>query len=288
MSKLTEQEIIHNLEQRLEEMNERLVEVENTRTLFISNMLNEVNNPLTAILGLTQQLMSVQDPDWSQVTEMLSWVNEEACFLGFQLHNIFAAAEFESGTMKNEWAQVRFDELWAKTAIPYMNTIHRKRLKVLTNGEFMLPPSIDGKVVVRSDAKLLKLILVNLFDNAIKVAPEHTTIRFDVTYEDSELQFVIEDEGPGIAEEDQHRIFDRFRQLDDSTTKQLRGMGLGLSLVLASSDMLGGRVTLESALGKGAKFTVTIPELCEGEFVDSSLDNLVFFGDDELGEEETF
>ncbi len=288
MSKLTEQEVIRNLEQRLEEMNERLVEVENTRTLFISNMLNEVNNPLTSILGLTQQLMNVQDPDWSQVTGMLSWINEEASFLGFQLHNIFAAAEFESGTMKNEWAQVHLNEIWSKIATPYMNTIHRKRLKVLTNGEFMLPPSIDGKIVVRSDAKLLKLILVNLFDNAVKIAPDHSTIRVDVIYENSELQFVVQDEGAGIAEEDQRRIFDRFRQLDDSTTKQLRGMGLGLSLVMAAADMLGGQVSLESTPGEGAKFTVSIPETEEGEFVDSSLDNMMFFDDDDFGEEETF
>ncbi len=289
MSSKSEREIIADLEQRLERMNERLVEVENTRTLFISNMLNEINNPLTSILGLTQQLLNVQNPDWNQVTETLSWVNEEASFLSFQLLNIFAAAQFEAGTMKTEIAQVHINEIWSKLSTPYMNTIHRKRLKVLTNDQFMLPPTISGKLLFRSDARLLSLMMVNLFDNAIKIAPNHSTIRVQFIDQEGALQFSVVDEGPGIAQEQHKRIFDRFRQLDDSTTKQFRGMGLGLSLVLAVCDILGGEVVLESAPGEGARFTVTIPEAEEGQYVDSSLDNLMFFDDDlDEGEEESF
>ena len=284
----SEKDVVHILEQRLEKMNERLMEVEQTRTLFISNMLNEVNNPLTAILGLTKQIMSVQKPDWDSVTETVSWINEEAMFLEFQLRNIFAAAEFEAGTMELELAKVNLNNVWTSVTTPYVNTIHRKHLKVLTNGDYMLPPSINGKIIFRTDARLISLLLMNLLDNAIKIAPDHSTINVTCQPNTDSLTISIQDEGAGISQEDQDKVFDRFRQLDSSTTKQLRGMGLGLSLVSEVCDILGGTVEITSEVGKGATFTVTVPESEEGEYLEANTDNLVFFEDDELGEEESF
>jgi two-component system, OmpR family, phosphate regulon sensor histidine kinase PhoR len=272
---MTKKEIIRILEQRLEEMNNRLVEVENTRTLFISNMLNEINNPLTSILGLTQQLLKVQNPDWNQVTETISWVNEEAMFLEFQLRNIFAAAELEQGTMEIEPTNILINDLWSKLSTPYLNVIHHKKLKILTNDQFLLPPSISGQLLFQSDAQMVRLLMINLFDNAVKVAPDNSTIKVTFSYENNELSFSVEDEGCGIPEQNQSAIFDRFRQLDQSTTKQIRGVGLGLSLVLAVCDMLKGRIELYSTVGEGSTFKFVIPESAEGLHTDSSLDNFL-------------
>lgn len=283
MSELTQdQQTIVALQLQLSALSERLVESEQPRTLFISNMLNEINNPLTTILGLSQPTLTVKNVDLEQINQKFSWINEEAKFLEFQLRNVFAAAELESGSLKAEPSMVDVHELWAKVCTPYVNVLQRKRLRVSTNGDGLLPSHYNEKVILASDSRLLSLAFINLFDNAIKVAPEGSLIEVDFWLDDTGLNLRVTDAGMGISQEDQVKIFDRFRQLDSSTTKKILGMGLGLSLVMAVTDMLSGQCSVKSTVGEGASFTVHINSL-EGSDIEQEdyADNLMFFGDEE-------
>jgi signal transduction histidine kinase len=290
MSELTEdQQTIAALQQQLVTLSERLVESEKPRSLFISNMLNEINNPLTTILGLSQPTLNVKNVDLEQINQKFSWINEEAKFLEFQLRNVFAAAELESGTVKTEPSMVDVNELWAKVCTHYVNVLQRKRLRVSTNGDGLLPSHYSDKVVLASDSRLLSLVFINLFDNAIKVAPEGSIIEVDFWLDDTGLTLRVTDAGMGISLEDQGKIFNRFRQLDSSTTKKILGMGLGLSLVMAAADMLSGQCSVESTLGDGASFTVHINALESSDIEQEDYsDNLMFFGDEEYdGQDES-
>jgi signal transduction histidine kinase len=285
MGELTQdQQTIAALQQQLSALSERLIESEKPRTLFISNMLNEINNPLTTILGLSQPTLNVKNVDLEQINQKLSWINEEAKFLEFQLRNVFAAAELESGSLKAEASMVDVHELWAKVCTPYINVLQRKRLRVSTNGDGLLPSRYSEKVVLASNSRLLSLVFINLFDNAIKVAPQGSMIEVDFWLDDTGLTLRVTDAGMGISQEDQVKIFDRFRQLDSSTTKKILGMGLGLSLVMAVADALSGTCSVKSALGEGASFTVHINalEISDIEQEDYS-DDLMFFDDEEYG-----
>jgi signal transduction histidine kinase len=283
MSELTQdQQTIAALQQQLSSLSERLIESEKPRTLFISNMLNEINNPLTTILGLSQPTLNVKNVDLEQINQKFSWINEEAKFLEFQLRNVFAAAELESGSLEAEASMVDVHELWAEVCTPYINVLQRKRLRVITNGDGLLPSRYSEKVVLASNSRLLSLVFINIFDNAIKVAPEGSIIEVDFWLDDTGLTLRVTDAGMGISEEDQVKIFDRFRQLDSSTTKKIIGMGLGLSLVMAVADVFSGACSVKSTLGEGASFTVHINALESSDIEQEDYsDNSIFFDDEE-------
>lgn len=287
MNELTEdQKTIAELQQQITTMGERLIESETIRTLFISNMLNEINNPITSILGLSQPIPKVKNIDNDQINETLNWIHEEAKFLGFQLSNVFAAAELESGSLQIEPKMVDVHGLWSKVCTSYINVMQLKHVRLRTNGHSLLPSSYSERVLIASDSRLLSLIFMNLFDNAIKVAPEGSYIDVDFWLNNEGLTIRIADTGIGITSEDQSKIFDRFRQLNSSTTKQFRGMGLGLSIVTAAASMLSGHCSIDSAPTEGTSLTVHVKAL---SYVDleqeDSFDNAMFFGSEKYYEQ---
>ena len=115
------------------------------------------------------------------------------------MRNVFAAAELESGSLKAEPSMVDVHELWAKVCTPYVNVLQRKRLRVRTNGDGLLPSHYNEKVILASDSRLLSLAFINLFDNAIKVAPEGSIIEVDFWLDDTGLNLRVTDAGMGIS-----------------------------------------------------------------------------------------
>jgi signal transduction histidine kinase len=113
--------------------------------------------------------------------------------------------------------------------------------------------------VMVTDGTKVQQILYNLLSNAVKFT-EEGRIRVRVTPKgDRHVAFAVSDTGPGIAREQQLRIFERFVQLDSTYTRRHGGTGLGLSIVKELTDLLGGEVSVESELGKGSTFTVLLP-----------------------------
>jgi signal transduction histidine kinase len=113
-----------------------------------------------------------------------------------------------------------------------------------------------GTVV--SDADKLRRIVANLVENAAKYAPEGP-IDVDVTRADGALHLTVADRGPGVPAEDRERVFERFVQLDQSSTRRNGGTGLGLYLCRKLAGALGGSLTVEEAAGGGACFRLTLP-----------------------------
>lgn len=145
--------------------------------------------------------------------------------------------------------RVRIDDLCREIVEGLASDSDRVRLE--------LDPDVP---VLQTDRQLLGRVISNLVDNALKYSPEGTPCELGARGEgEDQVVFWVRDHGVGMAPEELNRIFDRFYQVDSSITRTFRGAGLGLSLVKNLLDHLGGRVDVQSVVGDGSKFTVTLP-----------------------------
>jgi two-component system phosphate regulon sensor histidine kinase PhoR len=133
----------------------------------------------------------------------------------------------------------------------------RKRISLTRN-------EITSSLAVLADRNYLEQILINLLDNAIKYTPEGGRVVVSAVEKDStDIQFSVEDNGIGIPKEDLSRIFERFYRVDKGRSKEMGGTGLGLSIVKHLVQAHGGRVWVESQMGKGSTFYFTLPNRTE-------------------------
>lgn len=270
MSRLTDDELIEELKARfemnrkalfdlqaltaqLEKMNRKLQESEAVKSHFLSNIRNEINNPLTSILGLSRHLAGGRcEP--AKVAEIAGMVFSEAFDLDFQLRNIFIAAELEAGERRPAYAHVDIGRLVASSVEMLEHKIAAKGIRLVRSGCVA-----DEGVRFTTDAQMLQVALVNLLVNAIEFSHPGGEVTIGGTCHNDSLEIVVTDVGIGIDPADHERIFDRFRQMESGATKSHRGHGLGLSIIKAAIDLLDGRIALRSAPGEGTAFTLTLP-----------------------------
>ncbi len=280
-------EVIAQLEARLDEVNARLFRAERGKSYFISHALNELNNPLSAIIGLTEQVMSMQQPPWNQVRESLQWVRDESSYLEFQLKNLFMAGELEAGVAQMSCARVDVCAVLNAVTTRYLVLAQRKGVTISCNGGHALLPMAGRLRHLNTDGAALSLIFANLLDNAVKFSPPGSEVRVWVDLNPLGLDIAVEDDGPGITAAEQAQVFDRFWQSDDSTTKQYRGLGLGLSVAVSCAELLGGKLQLSESGERGVRFTLHLTVLEAGQLADAPSDNVFFFdnhADDDMPE----
>jgi len=131
----------------------------------------------------------------------------------------------------------------------------------------ILRSEIPSSLFVEADPSNIEQILTNLLDNAIKYTPEGGRVRVSAIEKDQgEIQLSIEDNGIGIPKDDIHRVFERFYRVDKGRSQELEGTGLGLSIVKHLVQAHGGKVWVESQLGKGSTFYFTLPKTDRGHY----------------------
>ena len=259
---------------KLEEVNLRLQESESLKSDFLSNIRNEINNPLTSIIGLAGQLSCGRAG--ARAAEFAEMIYAEAHGLDAQLQNIFMAAELESGEALPQWAQVDVSGV-------LKNLCERIEYRCREKG-VTINLQVAGDLQFVSDQQKLALIVGNLLANAVDFSPVKSAVGLFAEVSGAALQIVVADAGPGIAAEDQGRVFDRFCQLDTGTTKQHRGHGLGLSVARSLAQLLGGSLTLESTPGEGCLLTLILPAPAVGAEVNdhATAGNLFMFDEPEI------
>lgn len=239
---------------KLVEMNRKLEESEALKSNFLSNIRNEINNPLNAIIGLAEQLaVIVKKPE---VSELVTMLFSEAFNLDFQLRNIFVAAELEAGESEPSIEQVAVASVVQGVLD---NFSPQAGSKGITLRAMPTVDDVDGQLFFPTDAQMLQVVVANLVANAIEFSPAGSEVIVQHTCAGDGLHLQVQDQGVGIAEADLKRIFDRFVQLDSGSTRAHRGHGLGLSVVRSLLDMLQGEIQVTSSPGKGSLFTVLIP-----------------------------
>jgi signal transduction histidine kinase len=297
--KITDDELLDELKRRFEQnkiavkelktlnnelkiVNKKLEESESLKSHFISNITNEIINPFTSILGLSRAILSVDKENWKKVVSMIALIHSEAFTLDFQFRNIFVAAKIEAGEIFPEILNVDVENVIESVIDSFKFETRRKKVQVDLN--FNIPTKEGESFLFKTDPEKLKLILANLLSNAVNFSFEGGTVEINVVEEFSNLVISVRDHGVGISKENQKIIFDRFKRLDSGINSLNRGHGLGLSVNKAIIEMLDGKIDIQSELGKGACFTIRIPEsdISTSDFASEA--NETFFD----SEEETF
>lgn len=261
---------------KLLEMNEKLERSESLKSNFLSNIRNEINNPLHAIIGLAGQLAVIGSGN-DQIAALSALIGAEATTLDFQLRNIFMAAELEAGEVNPRCFKADVCTALHDLLDSFRHSAAKKSVSI------ELKPSLDkGSAEIAVDLEKLQVIVSNLLANAIEYSAAGGVVEVSLSIgEDDSLQIAVQDYGVGIAPQDQQRIFDRFVQLESGTTRSHLGHGLGLSITKALVDLLQGSISVSSAAGQGTVFSVSIPPCSILENEDSFLEagNLFIFDD---------
>src|SRR5207302_7003619 len=224
------------------------------KSQFLANMSHEFRTPLNAILGYTSMLLQGVSGDLaaSQKNKMLR-VDSNARHLLSIINDILDISRIEAGKMPLHLEEFEMPALVAELLAEVEPLIQKARLQTLTD----LP---RGNALVVSDRQKVKQIVLNLLTNAIKFTP-HGQVKVMVREDErrGEASIAVEDTGIGIAPQDQDKVFEDFRQADNSVTREYGGAGLGLAICRRLAKMLDGRVELQSRLGRGSTFTLVIP-----------------------------
>ncbi len=222
---------------------------------FLANMSHEVRTPMNGILGMTE--LALETALSPEQRECLRMVKGSAESLLIVINDILDFSKIEAGRL--ELAPVVFDlpQMLRDSMRTLALRAHQKALELLCD----LRP--ETPVAVVADPDRLRQILVNLVGNAIKFTERgEVVVRVAVASRDQrhlELHFSVADTGIGIAPEHQQRIFEAFVQADGSVTRSYGGTGLGLSISAQLVRLMGGRIWIESEVGRGSTFHFTLP-----------------------------
>jgi signal transduction histidine kinase len=264
---------LQEMTSKLEAMNSKLQESESVKGHFLSNIRNEINNPLTSIMGLSTQFMSNKQCDPQRCADISRMIYLEAFHLDFQLQNIFMAAELEAGEAEPAFSKVDILTIVDRVVDAFDYQISEKGIAISID--------VPTDLVFATDARMLKLVLSNLLANASEFCDKEGEISIKAITGENCLHIELRDNGVGIDPVDQQAVFDRFHQLDKGTTKNHRGHGLGLSIVSTLVELLGGELSLESQVGEGCSFRIRLPETSQPVKDSAQAGNLFLFDDAE-------
>jgi PAS domain S-box-containing protein len=224
------------------------------KSQFLANMSHEFRTPLNAILGYTSMLLhGVAGPISAPAKRQLGRIESNGRHLLTIINEILDISRIEAGRMPLQITTFKISDLVAEVQAELEPIILRSKLTVSAE----LPK--DARTIT-SDRQKFKQILLNFLSNALKFTHQGSvTIRAQVLPRERSVALSVSDTGIGIAPGDQEKIFEDFRQLDNSPTRAYGGTGLGLSICKRLAQMLDGRITLESEVGIGSTFTLLLP-----------------------------
>ena len=235
---------------RIDQLSARLREAEQIKSDFLSNIRNEIVNPLSALLGLSQALLSVESI--KQVQPLALLLHREAFDLDFQMRNLFAAAEIEANGFRPVPIQTDILSIITQSIESFSPRIERKQLRVILKNN----PEVEYITV---DPNLFHLIFSNVLANAIEFSSLGKSIMITLSKSQSEFHLSIRDFGIGFDMANRENIFDRFKQLHTGTTKAHRGQGLGLSIVQECVDAMDASMKVNSVSGQYTEFAFSFP-----------------------------
>jgi len=253
----------HRLEQKsreleaataeLREANERLKELDRLKDDFISTVTHELRTPLTSIRAFTEILLDDPDVELGQRKKFLGIITKETERLTRLINQVLDLAKIESG--KAEWVESPVDmkEVISDTLAAMGQLFKEKAIEV----EARLPDRVSA---VTADLDRMIQVMLNLLSNAMKFCDAaNGWIEIALVEREGYLRIDVRDNGRGIGPEDQAAIFSKFRQVGDTLTDKPHGSGLGLHISRQIVEHFGGKMWVESVLGKGACFSFTLP-----------------------------
>ena len=228
------------------------------KTRFLNNMSHDIRTPMNAILGYAQIMEDeLNRKEMPEVSEHLEKLQQSGNLLLSIINNVLDMARIESGRMELDENYCRIEDVWKSLFAVFDENAMKKNIAL------HYAMNVEHEHVL-TDVTKVKEILVNILSNAIKYTPASGSVMVDVDElpcDESGYMIVkirVSDTGIGMSQDYQTKIFEAFTREQNTTKSKIAGTGLGMSIVKKYVDLLGGTINVESELGKGSTFTVTL------------------------------
>jgi len=229
-----------------------LSRLERLRQDFVANVSHEFRTPLTAIQGFAETLLSGALDDPTNRRRFVEIIREHAARLARLTEDLLKLSRIEAGQLKLDFRPVSVAQLIDSC----VETAQLKAVPRQLNLDVQVPQELPR---VRGDANSLQEVFQNLLDNALQYTPAGGKIAVSALSSDGHVIVTVADNGIGIPQAEQQRIFERFYRVDAARSREAGGTGLGLSIARHIMDAHGGRLWVESAVGEGSRFHFSIP-----------------------------
>lgn len=242
-----------NLISDLKIAKERAEESDRLKSAFLANMSHEIRTPMNSIMGFIDLLQNDDNLSEENRGNFLDIVKQSSERLLDTINDIIEVSRIEAGHLKMNPTNVYLPDLVNYLYSVFKPEVEKKGL------QFSIYTSSSLKnIYIETDKNKLESILINYIKNAIKFTREGS-IELGCSFKNNEITFYVKDSGVGIPQNKLHYIFERFGQIDDSLNRSHEGSGLGLSIVKAYAELLGGSVSIDSEYGLGSTFFFHLP-----------------------------
>ncbi|MET0501788.1 MAG: ATP-binding protein [Candidatus Binatia bacterium] len=238
--------------QEIQDKNEQLEAASRHKSQFLANVSHELRTPLNSIIGFTRLVLRKTE---SQIEKLQSENLQKVLISSEHLLNLINGlldlSKIEAGRMEVYAETFTLNDVVRMAASTVEPMLKNGRVRLVTEVAADIPP-------VKTDRDKLKQVVLNLLSNAVKFT-EKGEIKVAAWQDNGNVKLTVSDTGIGMKKEALDYIFEEFRQADMSSTRRYGGTGLGLAIVKRFITLMGGEIAVESAVGKGSKFTITIP-----------------------------
>lgn len=239
--------------QELARLNEELRKLNKIKSDFVSAVSHELRTPLTSIKGYASILMAGKLGEvTSAQKERLEKIDKHSNNLTRLVNNLLDIARIESGRVQMEIREISVKDMLDSIIDIITPQLKEKNISLKIN----IKTKSDK---IKADSSQMERVFLNLLGNAVKFTPEKGKITISCRDEKDFVEFTVEDTGIGIPKQDLQKVFEEFFRSDNALDQKVKGTGLGLSLVRKIVEAHKGKIWVESELGKGTKFTFTVP-----------------------------
>lgn len=226
--------------------------LEKMRSEFVANVSHELKTPLTSIKGFVETLKSGAIEDHDAATRFLNIIEDEADRLNRLISDILSLSELENKKSKPRLEVIDTANKIMEIVSMLQNQAGKKNINLQTN-------VAEDVNMLKGDQDQFKQMLINLIDNAVKYTPEGGNVEVTAYNSGSDVVIRIKDNGIGIAKDHIPRLFERFYRVDKARSRNVGGTGLGLAIVKHIALQLDCKIDVQSEVGKGTEFILTIP-----------------------------
>ncbi len=242
---------------------ERLTEMDRVKSQFLANMSHELRTPLNSIIGFSRVILKgIDGPLTEQQVQDLTSIYNSGRHLLELINEILDMSKIEAGKMEMVFEEVDLHDIIKSVMSTSVGLVKDKPSVVLKE------ETAEALPTVNADATRVRQVMINLMSNAAKFTDEGSITLSARPVEERDprtsqiaryVRVSVQDTGAGIAEDDMHKLFEAFSQVDASPTRKVGGTGLGLSICRRMIELHGGRIWAESQVGQGATFSFTLP-----------------------------